>query len=368
MRGGVAARERILIVDDEEPIREVISSLLETQGYDCSTAPSAVAALPMIAADPSRYQLVLSDIIMPEMRGTTFLQHLQRRYPDLPVVMLSAVHDISVALDSIREGAYDYLVKPFEKEQLFNTVWKALERRRLIEENRRYQLHLEELVAERTRQVENALKQLEKSYDYTLEALGGALDMKDSGTQGHSKRVTAFTIAIARAMGLSGPVVQTIARGAYLHDIGKIAVPDAILRKPGPLTAEEREVIRKHCDYGWQMLRRISFLEEAAEIVYSHQEHYDGSGYPRSLKGEGIHIGARIFSVADALDAMLSDRPYRTALPLSEALEEIRRMAGTQFDPEVVKAALSLPVELWQQLATGVGTGYGLAAAGGGVD
>ncbi len=361
-------RERVLIVDDEEPIREVISSLLETQGYDCSTAPTAVAALPMIGADPTRYQLVLSDIMMPEMNGLVFLQRLQEHYPDLPVVMLSAVHDIQVALDAIRQGAYDYLVKPFEKDQLFFSVGRALERRRLIEENRRYQLHLEELVSERTQQLQNALSQLEKSYDYTLEALGGALDMKDSGTEGHSKRVTAFAMEISRAIGLSPQMIQTVARGAYLHDIGKIAIPDAILRKPGPLTPEEREVMRKHCEFGFQMLRRIAFLEEAAEIVYSHQEYYDGSGYPRGLKGERIHLGARIFAVADALDAMLSDRPYRAALPLAHALGEIAKTAGTQFDPNVVQAALSLPMDRWQQLAGGVRDGYGLAAAAGAVD
>jgi putative nucleotidyltransferase with HDIG domain len=361
----VPEHECVLIVDDEEPIREVISSLLETQGYQCETAPTAVRALPMIAAYPTRYQLVLSDIIMPEMSGLDFLKRIQEQHPEIPVVMLSAVHDIRVALDAIREGAYDYLVKPFEKDQLFFSVQRALERRRLIGENRRYQLHLEELVAERTQQLEQALARLERSYDYTLEALGSALDMKDSGTEGHSKRVTAFAMAIAKAMGLSSAEIRTVARGAYLHDIGKIAVPDAVLRKPGPLTAEEREVIQAHCDHGWQMLRRISFLEEPAEVVLAHQEHYDGSGYPRGLKGEEIHLGARIFAVADALDAMISDRPYRSALSLDQALDEIGKMAGRQFDPQVVKAMLSLPAELWRQLQAGVGKGYGVAAAGG---
>lgn len=357
------ASERVLIVDDEEPIREVISSLLETQGYECETAPSAVKALPMIAADPERYRLVLSDVMMPEMNGLVFLKNLQERHPDLPVVMLSAVHDIRVALDAIRQGAYDYLVKPFEKDQLFFAVARALERRRLIEDNRRYQLHLEQLVADRTQRLEEALTQLERSYDYTLEALGSALDLKDSGTEGHSKRVTAFSIAIAKAMEASPAEIRTIARGAYLHDIGKIAIPDAILNKPGPLDDGEREVMRSHCQRGWEILKRISFLAEAAEIVLSHQEHYDGSGYPRRLKGGEIHLGARIFAVADALDAMISDRPYRAALPLDHALAELQRVSGTQFDPKVVEAAISLPRNLWQELKASIGEGFGLAAA-----
>jgi putative nucleotidyltransferase with HDIG domain len=360
----VAEGETVLIVDDEEPIREIIASLLEVHGYCCASAPNAIAALPMIDADPARFRLVLSDIIMPEMNGLVFLERLMERHPGMAVVMLSAVQDVRVALDAIRRGAYDYLVKPFEKDQLYFVVDRALERRRLIEDNRRHQQHLEELVADRTRKLEEALAQLERSYDFTLEALGSALDLKDSGTEGHSKRVTAFAVAIAQAMGLDLEQIKTIARGAYLHDVGKIGVPDSILHKPGPLNEEERELMRTHCERGFEILRRISFLEQAAEIVLSHQEYFDGSGYPRGLQGDRIHLGARIFAVADALDAMISDRPYRSALPLEHALTEIRTMAGTQFDPEVVRAALSLPASLWSQLKAGVGKGFGVAASG----
>ncbi len=355
--------ETVLIVDDEESIREIISSLLEFQGYRCYTAPTAVAALSMISENPERYRLVLSDIVMPEMNGLVFLGQVLERYPDLPVVMLSAMQDIHVALDAIRRGAYDYLVKPFEKEQLYFTVNRALERRRLIEENRRYQLHLEKLVADRTRRLEEALEQLERSYDFTLAALGSTLDLKDSETEGHSRRVTALTIAGAKAMGLSAEAVKNVARGAYLHDIGKMAIPDAILRKPGPLSPEEREVMRTHCQRGHDILSRIPFLEEAAEIVLSHQEHYDGSGYPRGLRGDQIHLGARIFAVADALDAMLSDRPYRPAQPVEYAVREIEAKSGAQFDPAVAKAFLSLPTTLWQELRARIGEGFGLRAA-----
>jgi putative nucleotidyltransferase with HDIG domain len=184
----------------------------------------------------------------------------------------------------------------------------------------------------------------------TLEALGGALDLKDAETEGHSRRVTVYTIAIARAMGLAKEQIDVIARGAFLHDIGKMAIPDAILRKPGKLDPDEIKVMREHCYHGYQILKKIPFLKEASEIVYAHQEHFDGSGYPRQLKGEEIPLGARLFSVADTLDAMTCDRPYRKAQSLSAAFEEIKRFSGKQFDPEVVKIFLDMPQEIWPDL------------------
>jgi len=191
---------------------------------------------------------------------------------------------------------------------------------------------------------------LERSYSMTLEALGGALDLKDAETEGHSRRVTVYTIAIARAMGLPKEQIDVIARGAFLHDIGKMAIPDAILRKPGKLDPDEIKVMREHCYHGYQILKKIPFLKEAAEIVYAHQEHFDGSGYPRQLKGEEIPLGARLFSVADTLDAMTCDRPYRKAQSLTAAREEIERFSGQQFDPAVVEVFLNMPKEIWPDL------------------
>jgi putative nucleotidyltransferase with HDIG domain len=195
-----------------------------------------------------------------------------------------------------------------------------------------------------------AMEDLEHSYDVTLEALGDALDLKDSETEGHSKRVTAYTIALARAMGISPAEIKVIARGAFLHDIGKMAIPDDILRKPAALSPEEQETMREHCDRGFHILRKIPFLAEAAEIVFCHQEHYDGSGYPRGIRGGEIPIGARIFAVADTLDAITSDRPYRRASSFDAARQEILRCSGTQFDPSVVEVFLKIPNELWQEL------------------
>jgi putative nucleotidyltransferase with HDIG domain len=323
--------------------------MLRSAGYFCCQASSGVEALALLDSG-EQFELMLSDLMMAELDGIGLLERTKERYPEIPVVMVTAVHDISVALAAIRNGAYDYLLKPFEREQLLATARRALENRRLKAENRAYQSNLEALVAEKTDQLQKALAELERSYDITLEALGDALDLKDAETEGHSKRVTAFTIAIARAMGISGDKIRIIARGAFLHDIGKMAIPDAILRKPSKLTPQEMEMMKEHSLLGYQMLRKIPFLSEAAEIVYTHQECYDGSGYPRGLKGEEIPIGSRIFAIADALDAMRSDRPYRPSLSFEEARNEIVRWSGRQFDPEVVKIFLSIQEHMWEDL------------------
>jgi putative nucleotidyltransferase with HDIG domain len=341
--------DRILVVDDEEAIREIVASMLISANYECRQASSGLEALALLNSG-EQFELMLSDLMMAELDGIGLLERTKETYPDMPVVMVTAVHDISVALAAIRNGAYDYLLKPFEREQLLATVRRALENRRLKMENRAYQTNLESLVAKRTDDLRRAMANLERSYDITLEALGDALDLKDAETEGHSKRVTAFTIAIARAMGLPAEEIRVIARGAFLHDIGKMAIPDFIIRKPGKLDPEEIAIMREHCYHGYQMLKKIPFLQEVSEIVYSHQEKYDGTGYPRGLKGEEIPLGARIFSIADTLDAITSNRPYRAAQSLSAAREEIERWCGRQFDPDVVKVFIKMPDNIWEDL------------------
>src|SRR2546427_8457099 len=256
------ATERILVVDDEEPIREIVSSMLISANYQCRQAASGLEALALLNSG-EEFELMLSDLMMADLDGIGLLERTKERFPDMRVVMVTGVHDISVALAAIRNGAYDYLLKPFEREQLLATVRRAMENRRLKLENRAYQTNLETLVAARTEQLRKAMADLERSYDITLEALGGALDLKDAETEGHSKRVTAFTIAIAKTMGLSADQIRVIARGAFLHDIGKMAIPDAILRKPGALNPEEIATMREHCYHGYQMLKKIPFLQEA---------------------------------------------------------------------------------------------------------
>ena len=352
-------KAKILVVDDEEAIREVVCTLLEAEGYECTAVSNGLLAQEYLEKNPR--DLVLSDMVMPEMDGLSLLKWLRTYHVDIPVIMVTAMHDLSTALEAIRRGAYDYILKPFEKDQLYLGVRRALEHRRLVLENRNYQRNLEQIVEERTGQLKGALERLEQSYDDTLEALGGALDLKDAETEGHCKRVTAFTIAIAKAMKVDPLLLPQIARAAFLHDIGKMAIPDQILRKPGPLTSEERKIMRTHCEIGHNMVTRIPFLREAAEIVLSHQEYFDGTGYPHGLRGEQIPLGARIFAVADALDAMISDRPYRKALTISHARDEIQRCAGTQFDPEVVEVFLAMPDTLWNELRENMGRPYRLS-------
>jgi putative nucleotidyltransferase with HDIG domain len=351
--------ENILVVDDEEAIREVVSTMLESKGYHCAVAHNGRVAQDQIKRVTP--DLILSDMIMPEMDGIKLLEWVREYDPDVPVIMVTAIHDISTALEAIRRGAYDYILKPFEKDQLFLGVGRALQHRRLVIDNRNYQIDLEKKVRDRTERLETALDQLERSYDDTLEALGSALDLKDAETEGHCQRVTAFCISIAKTMPVPDNYLPILARAAFLHDIGKMAIPDGILRKPGPLNDDEKKIMRTHCQIGYDMLTRIPFLRDAAEIVLAHQEFYDGSGYPRGLKGDQIPLGARIFTIADSLDAMISDRPYRRALPMSHACEEIKRCSGSQFDPEVVKVFMTIPEQHWIELRENLGSPFRLA-------
>lgn len=343
------ASERILIIDDEPCARALLAAMLEKSHFHPVVAVSGLDALKHVEQD-APYDLILSDVLMDGMDGIGLLEKIRETQPDVPIVMVTATQDIGVALSAMRKGAYDYLLKPFEREHLIGTVRRALDHRKLVQKNSVLHQDLEHLVAARTEMLRQAMADLERSYDITLEALGDALDLKDAETEGHSKRVTAYTIALARALGVESTEIRIIARGAFLHDIGKMAIPDAILLKPGRLDFQEQEIMREHCARGYQMLRKIPYLSEAAEIVYSHQEHYDGSGYPRGLRGEQIPLGARIFAVADTLDAITSDRPYRRASSFAAARGEIARCAGTQFDPYVVQVYLDLPDKLWNDL------------------
>src|SRR5947199_1869511 len=333
--------------------------MLESKGYRCTAVSNGRAAQDQVKRTTP--DLVLSDMIMPEMDGIKLLDWLRQYDPEVPVIMVTAIHDISTALEAIRRGAYDYILKPFEKDQLYLGVNRALQHRRLVAENRNYQRTLEQQVEERTARLQIALAQLEQSYDDTLEALGSALDLKDAETEGHCQRVTAFCISIAKAMPVPDPYLPILARAAFLHDIGKMAIPDSILRKPGPLDDAEKKKMREHCEIGYNMLIRIPFLRDAAEIGLAHQEFFDCSGYPRGLKADQIPLGARIFTIADSLDAMISDRPYRRALPMPHARGEITRCRRRPVDPEVVKVFLSIPEQHWIELREHLGSPFRLA-------
>jgi putative nucleotidyltransferase with HDIG domain len=339
---------RVLVIDGQSSSRTAIEEMLEKSEYTTVRAGDGREALALIEREPA-YDLVLSDLGAAG-DGIGLLRRMRQQQPGIPIVVVAVGRDEAAALAAVREGAYDYLLKPFQKEQLLVTIERAVSHRRLVQQNAVYRQDLEQLVNVRTSMLHQAIADLERSYDITLEALGDALDLKDAETEGHSKRVTAFSIALARGAGVPAAQIPIVARGAFLHDIGKMAIPDAILLKPARLQADEQKIMREHPARGYQMLRKIPFLQEAAEIVYSHQEHYDGSGYPRQLKGDEIPLGARIFAVADTLDAITSDRPYRKAATFAAARQEIKRCAGTQFDPKVVEVYLSLPDQLWEDL------------------
>ena len=331
---------RILIVDDDESVRDVISVLLSEEGYTCSVASGADMALEMAEQDET--PLVISDMKMPGKDGLWLLEAFRDRYPDTAVIMLTGYGDTEAAVDCLRRGAVDYLLKPPKLTDLIRSIERALAKRRIELARKKYQKKLERKVRDRTTELRGALKDVSTTYQNTLLALVSALDAREHETSDHSIRVVEYTTAIANRMTIKGPELDEIGRGALLHDIGKIGVPDAVLLKPGKLTPEEWVEMRKHPDIGFNMIAPIPFLTVPSSIVLSHQERWDGQGYPRRLKGEEIHIGARIFAVADTLDAMTSDRPYRKGTTFANAIAEIDRCSGTQFDPQVVQAFLSI--------------------------
>ncbi|MBI4300312.1 MAG: response regulator [Chloroflexi bacterium] len=332
-------KPRILVVDDEESIREIVSRKMQQCGYECWSAPSADIALELI--DDLPFELLIVDILMPGASGIEILRYVQGSYPETAVVLVTAVNDTHTAVEAMKMGAYDYVTKPFNLDALAMTVNRALEKRRLLEENRGYRLHLEDKVREQA-------EQIERSYNSAIEALVAALDIRDAGTEGHCRRVVDYTLLLAKAMGIEekSSMWNAIEYGALLHDIGKIGLPDDILRKPGPLNEAEWERVKLHPEQGYRVLQGIPFLRNAAEVVYSHHERFDGTGYPSGLAGDAIPLGARIFAVADAFDAITSARPYRPARPLEDAVEEIERSRGSHFDPKVVEAFLTILPEL----------------------
>lgn len=329
---------RILVVDDDAGVRSVISILLADEGYEVSVASDASAALAIATAEP--IDLVISDLKMPGKDGLWLLDRLHVERPDTAVIMVTAVGDTRAAVECLRKGVSDYLLKPPKITDLIRAIERALARRHMELARRSYQKSLEKTIEEKTARLRGALFEVESAYTNTLDALVAALDAREHETSDHSQRVVRYTAAIAREMGVEEPELGAICRGALLHDIGKIGVSDAVLLKPGPLTSAEWAEMRRHPEIGYEILRNIPFLHEPAEIVLAHQERWDGKGYPRGLKGEAIPLGARIFAVADTLDAMTSDRPYRKGVSFAVARAEIVRCSGTQFDPEVVRAFL----------------------------
>lgn len=343
-----APKGRVLVVDDEPAVCSLLSERLSMEGYDCHACISGEDALKVMQRES--FDVVISDVRMPRMSGLRFLEEARKIYPRSAYLMVTAEDDVRVGIQAMKQGAVDYLVKPIQLDSVVASVGRAQDIKRMELELEDYRQNLERMVGERTKQLQSAMKRIELTYDETLRALGAALDLRDTETAGHSERVSRYTLQMAKNMGCSNDELRQIARGSYLHDIGKIGIPDSILLKEGKLTLEEIETMQTHVRIGYDLVSRIAFLAPAAAIVLTHQERYDGTGYPQGLVGKEIPLGARIFAVADTLDAMTSDRPYRRALTFSTARDEITRESGRQFDPDVVGVFLGVPEEVWEDI------------------
>jgi response regulator RpfG family c-di-GMP phosphodiesterase len=337
---------RLLVVDDEVAYRNVTKAMLTQLGIQCKTTSGATEALDVLQNEP--IDAVIADLNMPGVSGLRLLAEVRRLYPHLVFMMATGVDDAQVGVEAMRNGADDYLIKPLQIDSIMASLERAFHKKYLEREVENYRRNLEKMVSDRTVQLQNALSQVEQAYADTVDALGAAIDLRDEQTAGHSRRVALYSIKLLRAMNGSLALLKSLAIGASLHDIGKLGTPDGILLKPGPLTTEERRIMQCHVQIGYDLVKRIPFLAEAAEIILMHHERCDGSGYPQGLRGADIPLGARVFAVADSVDAITSDRPYRAALSFDHARHEIERQAGTLFDPRVASVFLSFPNASWQ--------------------
>ena len=322
-----------LIVDDEPRLRQVLVHLMRNDGFRCLEAEDGEEALALLATH--EVTLVMSDLRMPRLDGLGLLRKIRERWPDAAVVMITAVADVEVAVSCLAMGAMDYLTKPFHLQEVRARVAQALEKRRLVLENRGYQAGLQVKVAQQARR-------LEELFLASVQSLAEALEVKDPYTRGHSVRVSHYSTVIARELGLDAELLRRIELGGHVHDIGKIGVREDVLNKPGKLTNDEYQHIMTHPMVGWRILAPLlGETPEALNIVRSHHERFDGRGIPDGLAGTDIPLEARIAAAADSFDAMASDRPYRSGLSMEEAIAEIVRCSGTQFDPQVVEAVVS---------------------------
>lgn len=328
-------KKRVLIVDDESCVRELLAHFLSQKGYDCITAENGYCALDILRQD--KIPLVISDIRMPGLDGLGLLQEVKRKEPFTEVIMATAHTETSTAIEAMRQGAHDYVLKPFDLNAVEASVQRALERRQLLIENKEYHDRLEEKVREKTSELVEKNSQLRLLFFNTIQSLVQSLEAKDKYTEGHSRRVAEMSSLMAERLLFSDEDVEKLKLAGILHDIGKIGVRETCLNKPGKLTDEEYEEIKLHPLISERILRPIEELQGILADIRHHHERFDGKGYPHGLRGEKIPLGARILAIADSYDAMTSDRPYRPALTPEKALVELEGNAGKQFDPQLIK-------------------------------
>jgi response regulator RpfG family c-di-GMP phosphodiesterase len=325
----VTAPLRALIADDDAGVRNVLRLVLLSQGYQVLEATDGAEGLERYRAE--KPDLILSDLQMPRLDGIGFLRGVREHDDTVAFLILTGAGTMENAVEALRLQADDYLVKPFNTDEVALACTRALSYRRLLRENRAYQQHLESRVAEQAREIEGLLAD-------AIRALAIAIETRDDYTGGHVERVSRLAAATGREMGLAGAELRALWVAALLHDVGKIGVPDAILRKPSALTAEEFEQVKRHPEVGANIMAASSFLRPGLLGVLHHQERWDGNGYPAGLRGEEISLHGRIIAVVDCYDAVVSGRPYSAARTEQQALDELEACAGTQFDPGVVRA------------------------------
>ena len=354
-----ADADRILVVDDEAPIRRVLCRLLERHGYECEGAADAEEAILALKHRP--FALVLTDMDLPGSSGLDLIIQINDSFPETATVMVTGMDDAKLAETALDIGAYGYIIKPFESNEILINVWNALRRRRLEVENRNHRIRLEQMVRERTGELWEAIARLERaekdlrvSREETIQRLAIAAEFRDDETAQHIQRMSRYCALVSRASGLDSERSETIRVASLMHDVGKIGIPDSILLKPGKLTPEERTIMQQHCEIGHRILAgsRSDLLKSAADIAWTHHERIDGTGYPNGLKGEQIPIEGRIAAIADVFDALTSDRIYKKAYPLGKALEIMRGGRGSHFDSGLLDSfleAMDEAVEIREQ-------------------
>jgi response regulator RpfG family c-di-GMP phosphodiesterase len=333
----------ILVLEDQGEIQSLVTAMLKIRGFDCDLAGSLAEARVLMSR--RRYDILFLDMNLPDGFGLSLLEE-ERSDAPLAIVMTGR-SDIQTAIRAIRDGAIDFITKPFSVGHFLQRLDKAMDEWKTRRSVQYYSRALETLVQLKTEELTRTSRQIDEVRDMTVLALGAALNLKDHETADHCSRVSRNSVALGTLMNLSAFELKNLKWSAYLHDVGKIGIPEHILLKAGDLEPEERRIVEKHPLMGYNMVRNIEFLSYATDVVLGHHEKFDGSGYPKGLSGSRIPLHARIFAVVDTLDAMTSDRPYRAALHFSSVQAELTRCARMQFDPEIVQIFLAAPVTTW---------------------
>ena len=339
---------KILVIDDEPSMRSFLVQALDPVSTKLAEAGDASQAIEQIERE--EFDIIVSDLYMPGISGLELLAKAKQSQWDLRFIIITGRPDVPEVVRALQLQAADFLLKPFDIKTLTDSVQRNFHQLIRQREGHAYRSSLEMSIQRRTQDLENVLSHVESNYRTTLEAMVAALDAREHETYAHSFRVRAYTIHLARLVGYPPALIPQLENAALLHDIGKIAVSDLILLKPGKLTPEEWVEMKKHSIVGEQILKRISFLQPAAPIIRHHHERIDGTGYPDGLRSEQIPLGARIFAFADTLDAMTSDRFYRKALGFDAVPDEIRRCSNTQFDPRIAEVFRQIPLTTWLEL------------------